>query len=94
MDGLLSLLIYAGLFYFMMRFGCGAHMVHGKHDHANDKNNTKDIDPVCGKEIDTNKGYGLMHEETLYRFCSRTCLDKFESSPDDFIQPKQQGESS
>lgn len=29
MEGLGSLLIFAALFYFMMRFGCGAHMVHG-----------------------------------------------------------------
>ena len=31
MEGLGSLLFFAALFYFMMRFGCGAHMVHG-HD--------------------------------------------------------------
>jgi len=94
MDGLLSLLIFAGLFYFMMRFGCGAHMVHGKHNHDTAQSNAKDIDPVCGKEIDTNKGYGMMHKETLYRFCSRNCMDKFEASPDDYIHSKQQGESS
>ncbi len=29
MEGLLSLLLFAAFFYFMMRFGCGAHMVHG-----------------------------------------------------------------
>jgi len=29
MEGLGSLLLFAALFYFMMRFGCGAHMVHG-----------------------------------------------------------------
>jgi len=94
MDGLLSLLIFAGLFYFMMRFGCGAHMVHGKHNHDTEQNSSKDIDPVCGLEIDTNKGYGMMYKETLYRFCSRNCMDKFEASPDDYIQSKQQGESS
>ena len=29
MEGLVSLLLFAALFYFMMRFGCGAHMTHG-----------------------------------------------------------------
>lgn len=29
MGGLLTLLLFAGVFYFMMRFGCGAHAVHG-----------------------------------------------------------------
>lgn len=31
MDGFLSFLFFALLFYVMMRFGCGAHMVHGHH---------------------------------------------------------------
>lgn len=26
LEGLFSLLLFAGLFFFMMRFGCGAHM--------------------------------------------------------------------
>lgn len=29
MEGLLTLLVIAGLFYFMMRAGCGSHAVHG-----------------------------------------------------------------
>ena len=29
MRGLLTLLLYAGFFYLMMRFGCGAHKAHG-----------------------------------------------------------------
>jgi len=31
MDRLLSFLLFAVFFYLMMRFGCGAHMVHGNH---------------------------------------------------------------
>ena len=27
MEGLFSFLLFAGLFYFMMRHGCGAHIV-------------------------------------------------------------------
>jgi YHS domain-containing protein len=34
MEGLLWLLIWGGLFYFMMRFGCGSHMVHGHGGHG------------------------------------------------------------
>ena len=33
MPGLLSFLLFAGFFYMMMRFGCGAHMVHGHGGH-------------------------------------------------------------
>lgn len=34
MEGVLWLLGYALLFYFMMRFGCGSHMVHGHGGHG------------------------------------------------------------
>lgn len=58
MDGLLSFLVFAGLFYPMMRFGCGAHMVHGHGGHGGDK--SKHIDPVCGMEVEADTGYGKM----------------------------------
>jgi len=82
----LSFLIFAGLFYVMMRYGCGAHMIHGHHgNHNKQDESNKDIDPVCGMNIDTDKGYGKMHGGTLYRFCSRKCLDYFENEPDKYI---------
>lgn len=82
MDGLLSLLLFAGFFYLMMRFGCGAHMTHGGRYAGHEDAPAKHIDPVCGMEVDIKQGYGKMHEGRLYRFCSRTCLDKFEAEPD------------
>lgn len=87
----LSFLIFAGLFYFMMRYGCGAHMIHGKHG-GHEKNATdKHLDPVCGMSVDFDKGYGKMHEGTLYRFCSRSCLDKFEDEPDKYLKQPEKG---
>ncbi|HKI62337.1 MAG TPA: YHS domain-containing protein [Mariprofundaceae bacterium] len=87
MEGLGTLLIYALLFYLLMRFGCGAHMIHGHGDHSSHKEGAsgKFIDPVCGKEVDSEKGYGVMHEGKLYRFCSRHCLDQFDGQPTLFI---------
>lgn len=85
----LSFIIFAGLFYFMMRYGCGAHMIHGhhgghhKHGQGEDE---KHVDPVCGMHVDMDKGYGKMHEGVLYRFCSRNCLDKFEIEPGKYFQ--------
>ena len=59
MDGFLSFLLFAVLFYVMMRFGCGAHMVHGRHgDHQPADTDDKHVDPVCGKHVDPNEGYG------------------------------------
>jgi len=96
MDGVLTFLIFAGLFYVMMRFGCGAHMVHGHGGHGGHTGHgggEKYIDPVCGMEVETDKGYGKMHEGTLYRFCTRSCLDKFDTDPERYLN-KEKGEES
>ena len=50
MEGLIWLLVFAGLFYVMMRFGCGAHMVHGRHGglgHEHGAGGEGGTDPVC-----------------------------------------------
>ncbi len=94
MEGLGSFLLFAALFYFMMRFGCGAHMVHGghgkkdeAHDHANMKPDAAQvIDPVCGMPVDEDSGYGKMHKNQLVRFCSKKCLDQFDADPKRYLK--------
>lgn len=96
MEGLLSLLLFAGLFFVMMRFGCGSHMKHAHHgsgeqkdsDNVQQKNIDPHTDPVCGMKVEADQGYGKMHEGDLYRFCSRDCLDKFEANPEQYITEK------
>ncbi len=90
MDGLLSLLIIAGLCFVMMRFMHGGHGSHGN-DKQN-KNLQKHTDPVCGMEVDVESGYGKMHDGNLYRFCSRDCLDKFDADPEKYIRNLAHGE--
>lgn len=88
MEGLLWFLIFAGLFYFMMRYGCGAHMVHGYGGHAGHGGSEGEhIDPVCGMAVAADQGYGKTHQGMVYRFCSRDCLDKFEAAPDKYLKP-------
>lgn len=95
MEGLVTFLLFAGLFYFMMRFGCGAHAVHGHgvgdhgghggHGARGDRSGeqgTPAVDPVCGMEVALGQGYTLTHAGREYRLCSRACLDKFEANPD------------
>jgi len=86
MDRLLSFLLFAAFLYLMMRFGCGAHMVHGNHGgHNHEGNQGPDApsakDPVCGMPVAPGQGYSKHHEEKTLRFCSKQCLDKFESEP-------------
>lgn len=80
MSGLGSLLLFALLFFVMMRFGCGAHVGHGGHDHGR-RAPADDHDPVCGMPVAADRGYSKMHAGHEYRFCARDCLDKFEADP-------------
>jgi YHS domain-containing protein len=90
MGGLFSFLLFAGFFYLMMRFGCGAHMVHGhgshgEHEHGGDGAVGSALDPVCGMAVGADQGYTKVHQGRQYRFCSRACLDKFESNPERYL---------
>ena len=83
MDRILSLLLFAVFFYFMMRFGCGSHAVHGHH-HAGHGKGTGTVitkDPVCDMDVEKGHGYSEVFEGREYRFCSRKCLDKFDAEP-------------
>jgi YHS domain-containing protein len=92
METLFSLLLIGGLFYFMMRYGCGAHMI-GHRDQRGYPQSGEEArpgadtysDPVCGMTVAPDRGYRKMHDGRQYRFCSRTCLDKFEASPKQYV---------
>jgi len=84
MEGFVSLLLFAAFFYFMMRFGCGAHMVHGGGHGGHGGALVGSRDPVCGMEVDPGDGYAKMNEGREYRFCSRKCLDRFETAPQSY----------
>ena len=90
MEGLLWFLIFGGLFYFMMRYGCGVHMVHGHGGHGGHAGHGgskgEPVDPVCGMAVEAGKCYGKMYLGTLYNFCSRNCLDKFEADPKKYLK--------
>ena len=85
MDTLLSLLVLGALFFFMMRFGCGAHMSHGRgHGHRHSGGRHPEIvttDPVCGMEVPADSGYSKIVGDREFRFCTKKCLEEFEAVP-------------
>lgn len=97
MNTLFYFLIWGVLIFLMMRFGCGAHVMghgHGerKHGDANHPQNddseglrwvppAKDVDPVCGKTVDTERSKSSVHDGRVYYFCSRDCREVFEAAP-------------
>ena len=88
MQGLFSLLLFAVFFFFMMRFGCGAHMVHGNQGGHEGDGVPAAEDPVCGMPVGPGAGYAKMLNGRQYRFCSRNCLEQFDREPERFLSGK------
>lgn len=101
MNTLFYFLVWAAIFFLMMRFGCGAHVMgHGSDDAQSDDAQssnrsgmdqlrwvppTKDTDPVCGKTINTDGAKSSVHDGTVYYFCSRDCREIFEAAPNQYL---------
>lgn len=85
-----NLLFWGLLFFLMMRFGCGAHMMghHRDHSHGGDGDRlrapSEARDPVCGTIVQTSTAKSSLFEGRAYYFCSQACRDKFEATPADF----------
>jgi YHS domain-containing protein len=90
-----NILYFSGLFFLMMRFGCGAHVMghghqHGATESSNDRAGDsklrllppdRAIDPVCGMTIQTAGAKSAVYGGEAYYFCSQDCRQKFESNP-------------
>ena len=97
-EGLKSLgwiVLWGLLFFVMMRYGCGAHMMgghghrggHGKHGGSDGER-----DPVCGMDVDPGKAAGAsVHAGKTYYFCSTSCRDQFEQDPRKYLAAVEQG---
>jgi YHS domain-containing protein len=88
---LMSILIWGGLFFVMMRYGCGTHMMgghghHGGHGKDNEPTEGQAKDPVCGMTVDPQQaGAEALCEGKTYYFCSTSCRDKFEQAPEKYV---------
>jgi YHS domain-containing protein len=99
MEALLYFALWAGFFFLMMRFGCGAHVMgHGRGGHATAADGgggttagprwvppPTDFDPVCGRTVDTTDAKSSVHDGWVYYFCSPTCRERFEADPKAFL---------
>lgn len=97
MDALLYFLLWAGLFLLMMRFGCGRHVLGHGGAHGNGSAGRigsrglkwmapeRDIDPVCGKSVETHAAKPSIFDGRVYYFCSRECREAFEAAPAEYV---------
>lgn len=101
MEALATFIFWAALFFVMMRFGCGAHVMghRGKHrketgaSAPTDQDQLRwmppetDTDPVCGKQVRTRDAKPSLHDGLVYYFCSRECREAFEAAPETHLAP-------
>ena len=94
MSTLAYFLMWGAIIFFMMRFGCGAHVM--GHGHHRDGTKAKSlplsgntlwvapstaVDPVCGMTVEPAKAKSALSEGHVFYFCSENCREKFEASP-------------
>lgn len=98
MEALATFLLWAALFFVMMRLGCGAHVTghRGKHQQNRTDDGAADLrwvppetdrDPVCGTDVRTDQAKPSVHDGLVYYFCSRECREMFEAAPESYIAP-------
>src|ERR1700720_1831925 len=47
------------------------------------------VDPVCGMTIEEEESVGTVdHDGVRYYFCAQSCLERFERSPSEFLNPR------
>lgn len=102
MSALLYFAFWAGLFFLMMRFGCGAHIMghgHAAHDGHGDGSAAgggagrgappeTDIDPVCRMSVRTAEAKSSVYQGRIYYFCSAEHRDAFEAAPERYVGPQ------
>jgi YHS domain-containing protein len=102
MGSLISLLLFVGFFYLMMKYGCGAHVHGGGCGHSGHQQHKTDEqtpsqsiaplrtvtrDPACGMDIEISRAsYSVEYGPKTYYFCSKDCLIKFRERPEYFAE--------
>jgi YHS domain-containing protein len=97
-QAVLSLLLWAGGFALMMRYGCGAHVMGHRHRQEESSGRVggashevpgvhqpvSAVDPVCGMTVRTAEAKSAIFHGWPYYFCSQSCREKFEAAPMSF----------
>jgi len=103
-SSILSIIIFGGLFYLMMRRGgCGmGHRGHGgygsgdgqgrhsNHEEGSGSGGSRMIkDPVCGVFVDLQTSISSKHMGQNFYFCSPACKENFDKEPMKYIKKEE-----
>jgi YHS domain-containing protein len=94
---ILYYVFWAGLFFVVMRFGCGAHIMgHGRHHGASEPDHAprtsvpsvqdRVTDLVCGMILQASAAKTAAYQGQIYYFCSQDCREKFEAAPESYVK--------
>ena len=68
---------------------------HDHHDHSHrppqlgqEESDKLFTDPVCGMQVAAKPERTVEHDGQAYHFCSEKCMQKFQTGPESFLQPK------
>jgi YHS domain-containing protein len=90
MDTLFSFIFWAAIAFLMMRLGNVPRLPAS----AGLKSDSprlcwvppaKDVDPVCGETVTTDKARPSVYAGNVYYFCSRECREVFEAAPHFYV---------
>lgn len=85
MELIATLLVFGLVFNLLIRWGCGARMVHGFEARGIGPAAVKrpeDTDPVCGMQVKAEDALILEHGSHVLRFCSEDCRKRFLAHPE------------
>jgi YHS domain-containing protein len=99
MGTLLYFIVFAGLFFLMMRVGCGAHVMGHGHRHnerhgadpLQDRYSARSVppdtalEPVCGMSVGISWAKSALYQGRVYYFCTAEHREAFEVEPDRYI---------
>jgi YHS domain-containing protein len=89
---------WAALFFVMMRFGCGAHIMGYGHHHSTAEPDhalrtsvpsvppDQVTDPVCSMTLQASAAKTAAYRGRIYYLCSQDCREKFEAAPESYAK--------
>ena len=101
MEALIYYLVWAVIFFALMRMSYGAHAAGPARDRGRTPQGAgpsapalkwippeTDIDPVCGKTVSPQRAKPSVYDGDVYYFCSRDCREIFEAAPESYVTRK------
>ncbi len=79
---------YAGQDYFFCCAGCRQKFAAGPERYLQPQQAAQHTDPVCGMAVGEDTIHQFTHQGTRYYFCGPSCMERFRTSPAQYLHPQ------